>query len=94
MNSAGRPLELAEYRNAHADQTGRSEHAQQWIGDDHLKNVPHHRSKRAGRRDNAGQPTGNSTFLQSFLLPCRMMVAGPGVEPGAPDAKSGVLPMH
>jgi len=94
VSSAGSPLELAKYRNAHTDQTGRGEHAQQRIRDDHLKDITYHRCERTGRRDDAGQAAGSSTFLQSFLLPYKIMVAGPGVGPGAPDAKSGVLPMH
>ncbi len=93
MHLPGRPLKLAEYRNAHAEQSGGGEHAQQRIGDDHIEDVPHHLCRRAGRRNNVGQAAGN-TLLQSFLLPFRMMAAGPGVEPGDPDAKSGVLPMH
>lgn len=41
-----------------------------------------------------GHPGGHGLSMKPFLLSQKVMVAGPGIEPGAPESHSGVLPMH
>ena len=43
---------------------------------------------------NGGHAGGHGLSMKSFLLSQKVMVAGPGIEPGSPDSYSGVLPMH
>lgn len=41
-----------------------------------------------------GHPGGHGLSMKPFLLSQKIMVAGPGIEPGAPGSYPGVLPMH
>lgn len=92
--SAGSTFEPTEHRDTHDEQTGGGVHAQERIRRDHLEHVPHNRRQRADATSNGTQATGDSLTLKSFLLSHKIMVAGPGIEPDAPDSEPGVLPMH
>lgn len=91
--SVGRPLELLKHLDANAKQPGGDKHAQQRIGRNHRKDVANQRCESTRRGSNGTHATRNS-LLKSLLLSLGLMVAGPGIEPGAPGSDLGVLPMH
>lgn len=76
--STGAALELPEYRNRHADQTGGAKHTKQRIRRDHLEHVPNHRCQ---CRHSASNGRDTSSSLDAPLLPLKVLVAGVGFEP-------------
>lgn len=68
LRSAGNTLELAEHRDAHADQASGGKHAQKRVRHDHLEHVPHDRRQRADRTSDSAQATSHSLSLKPFLL--------------------------
>lgn len=94
--SSGRPFGLPEEGKAKGDHRRAHKQRKNGVGGD---DVPD--DSNAGRNGltSLGKQTGGSDngILRSFLLYAdglKALVAGAGFEPAAPDAESGMLPLH
>ena len=83
-----------ENTDPHGQQARRHKQRENGVAGHQLPHLAHQLYDGVHRGHNGAHAGCNSLTLKPFLLSLSLMVAGPGIEPGAPGSKPGVLPMH
>lgn len=93
-SASGGVAQGSEDTNADRQKPGGDAQRKQGIAGHEVPALPHQLYDGIHSGQYGGHSSGHGLSLRSLLLSQKVMVAGPGIEPGVPGADPGVLPMH